>query len=144
MLEFPFTKTTHIALGEAARAIYARDLQALATASRYLGKKVPRRPDFVEPLILISKLLVRDKRYVEQAIEAARIAALYAPAGSPLEQRAVRFWTKHINKLPDATHKIEAARTATRNARTGSTLELQAITVAEKYSTRRPDGQKRR
>ncbi len=116
-------------LDTAGHAISNGDFSALAQAAQRIEAVIPAARYLVEPLIIVSDHLARDKSHLSEAVFAARCAAFHAPAGSPLELRAVSSWAMHVNALPDLKGRIAAAKAAAIPAPYGSVLKEEAVGV---------------
>ena len=130
-------------LDEAERAISSKDYPALAAAAGRIAVLVPNNSYLVEPLHLIATRLAESGEYIPAAIEAAKVAADYAPSGSDLERQAVSTWSKHVDALPEAAQRIDAARVASRYAPTGSDLARQAVSTILKHVEALPEAAQR-
>ena len=126
-------------LDEAERAINNKDYPALAAAAGKIAALVPNNWYLVEPLHLIATRLAESGEYIPAAIEAAKVAADYAPSGSDLERQAVSTILKHVEALPEAAQRIEAAKVAARYAPSGSDLARQAVSTILKHVKALPD-----
>ena len=113
-------------LDEAERAINNKDYRALAVAASKIAAVVLENRYLVEPLHVIATRLAETAEYIPAAVNAAKVAASYAPSGSDLERQAVSTWSKHVEALPEPKQRIAAAKVAARYAPRGSDLARQA------------------
>jgi hypothetical protein len=145
MLETIFSRNTAPVnpLDEAERAINNKDYPALAAAAGKIAALVPNNWYLVEPLHLIATRLAESAEYIPAAIEAAKVAADYAPSGSDLERQAVSTILKHVEALPEAAQRIEAAKVAARYAPSGSDLARQAVSTWSKHVEALPEAAQR-
>jgi hypothetical protein len=130
-------------LDEAERAINNKDYPALAAAAAKIAALVPDNRYLVEPLHVIATRLAETAEYIPAAINAAKVAAIYAPSGSDLERQAVSTWLKHVEALPEAAQRIDAAKVAARYAPSGSDLERQAVSTILKHVEALPEAAQR-
>ena len=130
-------------LDEAERAINNKDYPALAAAAAKIAALVPDNRYLVEPLHVIATRLAETAEYIPAAIDAAKVAAIYAPSGSDLERQAVSTWSKHVEALPEAAQRIDAAKVAARYAPSGSDLERQAVSTILKHVEALPEAAQR-
>jgi hypothetical protein len=119
------------------------DYPALAAAAGRIAALVPDTSHLAEPLHVIATRLAESGEYIPPAIDAAKVAARYAPSGSDLERQAVSTILKHVEAPPEAAQRIDAAKFAARYALPGSDLERQAVSTWSKHVEALPEAAQR-
>lgn len=114
-------------LDRAERAIQENDYQALAEVAEDIAVLIDDNRHLAEPLLIVADCLAADNAYLPQAVEAAKVAARYAP------RQAVSIILKHLDELPELKQRIAAAKVAVNYATYGTAHGWQAWSAAVKH-----------